>query len=276
MINLEVYIIKIYKQVKVLACFLVQACESSGLYMLGILMSSCPPNLWRLVTLTFSYILSFFLLLNWSFSDLQIHTYFSFASGDDFLKNDIRVKPDLDGLGSLGDTGWYCIRAILWAADYELPKTVTALPGPVLNEAGVILSCGASLHWEDGKVATLHCSFLESLTMDITATGTKGTLHVHDFVIPFQENEASFSTGAKCFFNDLVTGWTPLPSEHTVITDLPQEVRMVREFSCLVGDIKNGAKPESKWPIISRKTQIILDAVKTSIEKDLTPVTVEW
>ncbi|KAF2291042.1 hypothetical protein GH714_019292 [Hevea brasiliensis] len=47
-----------------------------------------------------------------------------------------------DGLGALGDTGWYSIRAILWATDYELPKTVIALRGPVLNEAGVILACG--------------------------------------------------------------------------------------------------------------------------------------
>ncbi|XP_031266491.1 uncharacterized oxidoreductase At4g09670 [Pistacia vera] len=206
----------------------------------------------------------------------RIHTCFSFAVDPDFLKNDIRVKPDLDGLGSLGDVGWYGIRAILWAADYELPKTVTALPGPVHNEAGVILSCGASLYWEDEKVATFHCSFLENLTMDITAIGTKGTLHVHDFVIPFHENEASFSAGTKCFFNDLVTAWTPLPSEHTVTADLPQEVCMVREFSRLVGDIKNGTKLERKWPIISRKTQIILDAVRASIEKDFTPVTVQW
>ena len=40
----------------------------------------------------------------------QVHTIFSFAADDDFLKNDIRVKPDLDGLGAFGDTGWYCSR----------------------------------------------------------------------------------------------------------------------------------------------------------------------
>ncbi|KAJ9146047.1 hypothetical protein P3X46_028362 [Hevea brasiliensis] len=208
------------------------------------------------------------------FGELRtIHSIFTFAGGEDFLKNDIRVKPDLDGLGALGDTGWYSIRAILWATDYELPKTVVALRGPVLNEAGVILACGASLHWEDGKVAILHCSFLTHLTMFVTAIGTKGTLHVDDFVIPFNEKEAPYTTSSKSWFNELVTGWEPLPSQNMVFVDLPQEACMVREFARLVGNIKvNGAKPDQTWPTRSRKTQLILDAVKTSIERGFEPV----
>ncbi|EXB57406.1 putative oxidoreductase [Morus notabilis] len=39
-----------------------------------------------------------------------VHSCFSSAADPAFLKNDIRVKPDLDGLGALGDLGWYCIR----------------------------------------------------------------------------------------------------------------------------------------------------------------------
>lgn len=156
-----------------------------------------------------------------------------------------------------------------------MPKTVVALRGPVLNVAGVILSCGASLHWEDGKVATFHCSFLSNLTMDITAVGTKGTLHLHDFVIPFQEKEASFSAGSESWFNELVTAWVPQPSKHTIATDLPQEALMVREFARLVENVKvKGLKPEKKWPIISRKTQLVLDAVKASIERGFEPVEV--
>ncbi|KAH9692036.1 putative oxidoreductase [Citrus sinensis] len=205
-----------------------------------------------------------------------MHSCFSFAGDAEFLKNDIRVKPDLDGLGALGDAGWYGIRSILWANDYELPKTVIAMHGPVLNEAGVILSCGASLHWDDGRVATFSCSFLANMTMDITATGTNGSLQLHDFIIPFREEEASYFTNTRCFFNDLVTGWEPLPSEHVVTTDIPQEACMVREFSRLVANIKNGSKPEQKWPIISRKTQLIIDAVKTSIERGFEPIEIKW
>ncbi|CAK9174189.1 unnamed protein product [Ilex paraguariensis] len=65
----------------------------------------------------------------------SVHSIFSYVGGPEFLKDDIRIKPDLDALGALGDTGWYCTRAILWANEYELPKTVTALPEPEYNEA---------------------------------------------------------------------------------------------------------------------------------------------
>ena len=200
------------------------------------------------------------------FEIYQINSCFTFAASHEFLENDIRTKPDLDGLGSLGDVGWYCIRSILWATNFELPKYVIALPGPVLNKAGVILTCNASLHWEDGKVANFHCSFLENLTMDVTVIGTKGTLHMNDFVVPYDENKASFTTASGSGLNGLETKWMAKPREHSVITDLPQECLLVREFSRLVRNIKtNGAEPEKKWPSISRKTQLTLDAVKESL-----------
>ncbi|XP_058188863.1 uncharacterized oxidoreductase At4g09670-like [Rhododendron vialii] len=246
---------------------IVEACESNGVQLMDATMWMHHPRTVKM---------SEFLSDSKLFGQLKsIQSCFSFAAGSDFLQNDIRVKPDLDALGALGDVGWYCIRSILWAANFELPKTVTALRGAVLNEVGVILSCGASLNWEDGKVATFHCSFLSNLTMDVTAIGTKGTLHLRDFVIPFEEEKASFSAGTECWFTELVTGWVPKPSEHTVLTDLPQEACMVREFSRLVGGIKgNGLKPEKKWPTLSRKTQLILDAVKVSIEKGFEPIEV--
>jgi hypothetical protein len=186
------------------------------------------------------------------------------------------VKPDLDAHGSLGDAGWYCIRAILLASNYELPKTVIASRQPVLNKDGVILDCGASLYWEDGRVATFHCSFLANLTMDITAIGTKGTLHVHDFIIPYEEKEASFYVGTETSFDDLVTCWAKQPVKCTVKTDLPQEALLVTEFARLVGEIKfRKSKPEKKWAIISRKTQLVLDAVKASIHRGFEPVEIE-
>lgn len=186
---------------------------------------------------------------------------FTFPAGKTFLENDIRVKPDLDALGVLGDAGWYCIRSILWAADYDLPKSVVASPDAVLNKAGVLLSCSAKLQWQDGKAGTFHCSFLADLNMDVIIVGTNGTLSVHDYVGPFEEDKATFST--------LVQSRPEVESrEHTITTELPQEALMVREFARLVGSIKfGGAKPEKKWPTLSRKTQVVVDAVKVSIDR---------
>ncbi|KAG4397837.1 hypothetical protein AAZX31_10G207700 [Glycine max] len=135
---------------------------------------------------------------------------------------------------------------------YELPKTVVASYEPVLNKDVVILDCGASLYWEDGKVATFHCSFLANLTMDITAIGTRGTLHVHDFVIPYHEKEASFLAGTETGFNDLVTGWDKQPSKNTVTTDLPQEALLVKEFAGW------SEKSNSKTPSLTRSVQLLL------------------
>ncbi|EYU24321.1 hypothetical protein ABFS82_03G011700 [Erythranthe guttata] len=207
-----------------------------------------------------------------------VHSIFSYNSGPDFLKNDVRIKPDLDALGALGDTGWYCIRAILWAADYTLPKTVTALSSAEFNEAGVNLSCGASLIFHDGQIATFYCSFLSNLTMEISLLGENGYLRVHDFVIPFQENVGAFYASANTKFAELSIGIEPAPIEHLVRTDVPQEALMVEEFSSLVRKVKeNGSEEIEKfWAIISRKTQLVVDAVKVSMEKGFQPVEVVY
>ncbi|XP_051139519.1 uncharacterized oxidoreductase At4g09670-like [Andrographis paniculata] len=204
-----------------------------------------------------------------------VHSIFSYNNGPDFLKNDIRVKPDLDALGALGDTGWYCIRAILWASDYNLPTKATALPNVEFNEAGVILSCGASLQFSDGKITTFYCSFLTNLTMEINLLGTDGYIRLHDFVIPFQEYKAPFYVHANTKFGERAISIEPEPVEHIVSTDLPQEALMVKEFSNLVQKIeREGGEPEKKWEIISRKTQLVVDAVKASVDKGFVAVEV--
>ncbi|KAJ9560605.1 hypothetical protein OSB04_005765 [Centaurea solstitialis] len=239
---------------------IVEACESNGVQLMDSTMWMHNPRTAQMKK---------FLTDSEKFGELRsMNAIFTFAADANFLENDIRVKPDLDALGALGDAGWYCIRSILWANDFQLPKFAKALPGTLFNKAGVIMSCGASLHWEDGKVATLHCSFYGNLTMNVIAIGTKGTLHLEDYVIPFEEKRALFTTSTESGFTELVTGWVPLPSQHVVMTDLPQEACMVTEFSRLVNCIKkDGSAAEKKWWGYSRKTQFVLDAVKASIDK---------
>ncbi|XP_010271177.1 PREDICTED: uncharacterized oxidoreductase At4g09670-like [Nelumbo nucifera] len=199
----------------------------------------------------------------------------TFSETLEFFENNIRVKPDLDALGALGDTGWYCIGAILWAANYKLPNTVMALPAANLNAAGVILACGCSFHWagEDSKVATFHCSFLSHESMDLALYGSNGSLHLKDFIIPYQESSASFDFVSGAKFKELHIGWNLKPTKVQVFLELPQETLMVQEFARLVNIIKNSAgHPDSKWPEISRKTQLVMDAVKKSIELGFKPI----
>lgn len=200
----------------------------------------------------------------------------AYNPGPEFINHSIRAKPELDGLGALGDVGWYSIRAILWAVDYELPKSVLAFPGTAFNENGVIISCGSSLHWEDGRSATFHCSFLTYLAFEVTILGSKGSLHLQDLTLPFEENFGcgTFSEASEVDYGKIEPGrWCPKANEHVVETEFTQEVLMVKEFADLVRKIKRGEmKPEKAWPVESRKTQVVLDAVKESIERGYQPV----
>lgn len=195
----------------------------------------------------------------------------TYNPGPEFLKNSIRVKPDLDGLGALGDIGWYNIGSILWAVNYELPKSVLALPKATFNEEGVIISCSSSLHWDDGKSATFHCSFLTYITFDVTLLGTKGSLRLHDLTLPFEESlgYGTFLEASEMDYGKIEEGmWCPKPNEHIVETQISQDVWMVKEFADLVQKVKRcETKPEKAWQVVSRKTQIVLDAVKESIER---------
>ncbi|MCL7050252.1 hypothetical protein MKW94_027425 [Papaver nudicaule] len=192
----------------------------------------------------------------------------------DFLENNIRVKPDLDALGVLGDVGWYCIGAILWATNNQLPKNVTALPGPIRNEAGVLLACGGSLTWlageekdEEEKVATFYCSFLSNVCMDLSIHGTHGTIHLKDHIIPCKESSASFEFTSGAHFTDLHLGWNVEPKKIEVVSQVPQETTMVQEFARLVGNIKiTGSSPDDTWSQNSRNIQIVIDAINKSLD----------
>ncbi|KAK3028235.1 hypothetical protein RJ639_037569 [Escallonia herrerae] len=204
----------------------------------------------------------------------SIHSSSSYSGNSEFLDNNVRVKPDLDALGALGDAGWYCIGAIMWAMNYQPPSTVTALPSISRNSSGVILSCIASLHWEkEAVVATFFCSFLAHESMDLAISGSNGSLHLEDFIIPYEENSAffTFTSGAK--FVDLHVGWNVKPEETLVESELPQEAMMVQEFARLVKGVNiSGCKPDCQWPKVSRMSQSVMDAVIKSIEFGFKPV----
>ncbi|KAJ7535443.1 hypothetical protein O6H91_12G034200 [Diphasiastrum complanatum] len=204
-----------------------------------------------------------------AFGDLkEVHVLFSFRAPDEFLKNNIRVKPDLDSLGALGDLGWYCARAALWAFDFELPQSVTALPGVCFNEAGVIMDCAATFTWNNGQAASFRCSFQSCMTMKVIMQGTNGAIELDDFVIPYTEDIATFKFHCDASFVDKSLGWICKHQEHEVKTSTPQEALMVGNFTKLVRGIRDGSTTaDHKWPDMTRKTQQLLDAVKLSIEK---------
>ncbi|MBA0853284.1 hypothetical protein Goshw_015756 [Gossypium schwendimanii] len=203
------------------------------------------------------------------------------SASPEFFENDIRVKGNLDSLGALGDLGWYCLGAVLWAKNYQLPTVVTALPDVTTNSDGVIVSCSASIQYKEPSSsgattnAIIHCSFLADTSMDLSITGSKGSLNLNDFIIPQRESSASFEFTLGAKFVDLHIGWNVKPERVVVNCDeLPQEGLMVEEFTRIVAGIRTtpGVLPDPKWPEISRKTQMLVDAVKKSVDLGCKPV----
>lgn len=178
--------------------------------------------------------------------------------------SDVRAQPHLDGLGALGDIGWYCIRYILWAYDFALPISVTAHSGSKLSDTGVLTACGATFEWSDGRLATFRCSFHGDIVMKGVCSGTKGTLEIDDFVIPRNESTCSFKVKQATTWEDLQMGWGAKEEVIQVTTELPQEALMVREFARLVAS----GHVNAFWSEVARHTQLVLDAVKTSIESN--------
>lgn len=207
--------------------------------------------------------------------DPQVHSIFNYSAQVAYQKKggllaDVRGNPSLDGLGALGDIGWYCARGILWAYDYELPLSVTAHPGTTYNPLGVITSCGATLLYSHHRTATFTTSFRTGHVMKLVVVGEQGSLECDDFVLPAECERGGFKVVSETRWKDVLAGWERKEEEHEVTLQVPQEAEMVREFARLVTGIRDGSgKVEPVWAEISRKTQVLLDAVKESIENGL-------
>ena len=55
----------------------------------------------------------------------------------------IRVKPENEPLGALGDLGWYTVRFALWAFNYEIPHSVQCFFNETTN--GVPTDCSGNI-----------------------------------------------------------------------------------------------------------------------------------
>jgi predicted dehydrogenase len=172
----------------------------------------------------------------------------------------------LEPHGCVGDLGWYCIRFILWALKWRLPREVT---GRILEQAGGAGSPGAvpttfwgDLLFDDGVSTGFYCSFLTENQQWINVSGSKGYLEMADFVLPFQGSEIGFDVYNSefevrgCDFKMSPNRrWISVP-EHSHSHPTSQETNLFRNFAGQVlGGILN-----ADWPGWSLKTQQVMDA----------------
>lgn len=204
----------------------------------------------------------------------RVASQFSFAAPDEFFRGNIRTSPGLEPLGCLGDLGWYNVRFALWVMKYTLPERVV---GRTLAEhGGVPTEFAAELFFPGGVTAGFYCSFRTENQQWAHVSGSRGSVAVEDFVLPYHGAEAAFVANTPVFDVSGCTfrmGSHPkryAVSEYSEGAANAQEVNMVRTFAGLV----LGGRPDDTWPDIALKAQRVIDACVASAAADGRPVPV--
>jgi predicted dehydrogenase len=195
----------------------------------------------------------------------RIACHFSFYGGDEFSRNNIRVDSVLEPFGCLGDLGWYCIRFLLWANQWQMP---TEAVGKVIqsgkgshSEATVPTEFSAELAFPNGSTGSFYCSFHTCNQQWAHISGTHGNVFVRDFVLPHFGSEVAFDVEKPTF---VANGCDFHMREHTQRMSVPeysngyspaQEINMVETFNQLV----LSKQIDLRWGEMSLKTQRVLD-----------------
>lgn len=156
-------------------------------------------------------------------------------------EDNIRVKSELGG-GALGDLGYYCVRAILWAFD-ELPISVYAA---ARFAHGVDFSLSGLLWFTGDRVASFDCGFDAVLRRRFEVAGTQAALVCEDFVVPAGEDRSEYRIFGK-----------PREDERHEVAACIQEVQMVETFSRIV----QSGRLEERWPLAALDTTRVCDAL---------------
>jgi predicted dehydrogenase len=210
----------------------------------------------------------------------RISSAFTFCQSPDFFTGNIRAHSALEPFGCLGDLGWYCLRFTLWARDWQMPTQVS---GRILSELGrpdspatVPTAFSGELLFAGGVSAEFYCSFHTDTEQWARLSGTKGCLHLADFVLPFAGTELDFGISHAvfqvkgCDFRMTEDRCRYSVSEYSHGHPTAQETNLFRAFArqALSGQLN------PIWPEAALKTQIVMGACLDSARAGGKPVTI--
>jgi predicted dehydrogenase len=179
----------------------------------------------------------------------------SVASAFQFRLDDtgnIRLRPDLEPYGAIGDTGWYTMRA---AAEYIAPGARIAECESYMRrhpETGACISGSGVVRFDDGSTTSWNCGFESGAGIqDLRITCKTGVIKLDDFLRSRRDDHAG-AYEYRSGWNDLEEVVVPAPSRGATL--------MFEDFTAMLGD--PGWREASIR--ISERTQEWLDAVWTS------------
>jgi len=180
--------------------------------------------------------------LGWPWS---VASAFQFGLGD---TSNIRLQPDLEPYGAIGDTGWYTMRA---AVEYTAPGIEIAEVQAFLRrhpETNAVIAGSGVIRFDDGSTSTFNCGFESGAgVQDLRISGTKAVVKLNDFLRSRRPDHG----GAYEF----LSGWG---DGQAVVVPAPRRgaTLMFEDFAAMVAD---PALKEASMAV-SERTQQWLDA----------------
>jgi predicted dehydrogenase len=186
--------------------------------------------------------------IGWPWS---IDSAFQFGLTD---ADNIRMDPDLEPYGAIGDAGWYNMRA---AVEYTAPGVkVVGVDAYVRRDqkSKAVITGSGVIAFDDGSTNTWNCGFdAGALNMDLRMSGAGGQFSLQDFV----QNEGNGFAEYDYRKGGLGAGGTL--ERIRVVSAKPAAALMFDNFAAMVGD------PERFEASVaaSERTQEWLDAIWT-------------
>jgi predicted dehydrogenase len=185
-------------------------------------------------------------LVGWPWS---IDSAFQFKLTD---KNNIRMKPNLEPYGAIGDAGWYNMRV---AVEYSAPGVEIKSVEAFLRrdpETGAAISGSGVIIFDDGSTNTWNCGFESGAgIMDLRISGTTGVIKLDDFLSQRPKDKpADFEYRQDWNKTEFIE----------VATTKPEAALMFEDFATMIG---NPALLEAS-ATASKQTQKWLDAIWNS------------
>jgi len=162
--------------------------------------------------------------------------------------SNIRMNPQLEPYGAIGDAGWYNMRA---AAEY-LPMDLEIMSVDAYlrrGGTGAAVSGSGVIVLEDGSTTTWNCGFESGgAVMDLRISGASGVIKLDDFLSQRRDDNAGVY--------EYLSGWGN-SKDIVVASDKPGSALMFQDFASMVED------PDWREASIkvSERTQYLLDAI---------------
>ena len=190
-------------------------------------------------------------------SMISVH---SFKAPDDFFSTNIRVNPDAEPLGCVGDLAWYNVRFTQIVMGWEMPTEVRGVFQREHN--GVPTIATAEVTFKGGTVSMMQSSFVQPTRQWFEICGTEGTINLRDFVHG-PPDESVLEVELMTSLNATSTAIDRTPRRE-VTRDCAQEVEMIRRMS----SIALGREPvDPYFEDAAVETQVVVDAIMASARR---------